>query len=383
MLSKIVVFGGSFDPIHKGHTSIIKSLSMHFDKVIIVPAFISPFKKNHNYAESNHRLKMIELALKDEGLINQNIELNTHEIDKGTISYTIETIEFLKNKYPNSQIYFCIGTENLPTLNQWKDFEQLNTLVKFFVISRPNLVHDIPKNINAILSPFKGLDTSSSLIKALIAINEHASLSNDSKLPYIFNHLTPSVLDYIQNQNVYPLHKKIGKLMTKFDFNKKRIPHIIGTIKLAINLAVVYNIDANKASLSALLHDIAKYASFVHVKNEKLNIDLSNLHPVVYHAKIGEAIAKQLLKIDDIDILNSIKYHTTKRANMSALEKITALADYLEETRDFENIDNMRQMLFIDLDKTMHLVLDDMIEKLNNKNRQIYYLTREAYDFYK
>jgi len=377
----IVIYGGSFDPVHKGHTVIIKNLVNHFDKVIVMPAFMSPHKKDHGYTAPNHRFKMLELALEEEDLL-QKSELSSYELDKQTTSYTIETIQHIKTMYPNARLYFCIGSECLSVVNQWKDFEKINTLVTFFVVPRPNFTLLIPPNLNAVIAPFAGLDTSSSLIKALIALNEYHLINQHSRLPDINLHLSSAVLDYIRNQNLYPLHQKIGKLYHKFDFNKKRIPHIIGTIKLAIHLAKLYNVDPHKASLAALLHDIAKYATFVHVKNEKLNIDLNNLHPVIYHAKIGEVITRQLLKIDDADILNSIKFHTTKRADMSSLEKITSLADYLEENRAFDEIEKMREMLYIDLDECMKLIIIDIMNKLESKKKDIYYLTKDAYEFY-
>jgi len=382
MLNKIVIFGGSFDPIHKGHIDIIRRLLCEFDKVIVVPNFMSPHKKNHEYADAQHRLKMIEIALHEEGLSGKNIELCTYEIDKEGTSYSIDTVRFLQEKNKNAQLYFCIGSENLAALDTWKSFDSLNKLVKFFVIPRPNFCHKIPPNINGQLAKFEGMDTSSSFIKALVALNEYSISSFYTHLEDTFCHISPSVLDYIRTQNLYPLHLKIGKIYHKFNFNKKRIAHIIGTIKLAICLAKLYNIDSHKAALAALLHDIAKYASFVEVKDSKLNINLAPLHPVVFHARIGEVIARQLLKIDDQDILNAIKYHTTKRADMSSLEKVVALADYLEENRDFENIVTLREAAFKDLDKAMYLVLEDMIKKLETKKREIYYMTKEAYEFY-
>ena len=167
--TKTIIYGGSFDPVHKGHLDIIKNLVKLFDKVIIMPAFMSPHKKSHDYAAPQHRLKMIELALEEENIATQNIELSTYELDKQTTNYTIDTVQFLKEKYPNSQLYFCIGSENLSALNQWKSVEALNTLAIFFVIPRPNFVAIIPNDLNAQIASFSGLDTSSSLIKALIS----------------------------------------------------------------------------------------------------------------------------------------------------------------------------------------------------------------------
>jgi len=379
----IAVYGGSFDPIHKGHTAIIKNLVNQFDRVVVVPAFMSPHKKQHDYALAAHRLKMIQLALEEENLLqNQYIDISAYELDRQAATYTIDTVQYLKNLYPAARLYFCIGSENLKTLHLWKDFDTLNKLVEFFVISRPSFFQVIPPNINAAIAPFSGLDTSSSLIKALIALNEYHLINKHSPLPDFDAHLHTSVLDYIRTQNIYPMHNKIGKLYHRFAFNKNRIPHILGTIKLAITLAKLYNIDSHKASLAALLHDIAKYTTPLQVKEQGLNIDINRINHVVYHARVGEVIARQLLKIDDSDILNAIKYHTTKRADMSILEKITALADYLEENRDFEEIAQMREMLFIDIDKAMKMVLEDMIRKLEAKNKDIYYSTKEAYDFY-
>ncbi|SFW05757.1 Nicotinate-nucleotide adenylyltransferase [Chlamydia abortus] len=113
---KIGIFGGSFDPIHKGHLLVaseaIKSLDL--DCLYFVPANKNPFKKDKSYASNLHRINMIKLAIKD----NPKMQISEFETNRNCISYTIDTVKYFRNKFKDDDLYLLIGSDNLNSLHK-------------------------------------------------------------------------------------------------------------------------------------------------------------------------------------------------------------------------------------------------------------------------
>jgi len=128
----IALYGGSFDPVHIGHLRIAEDIreTYNFEKIIFIPAYISPLKSKSN-ASAEDRLNMLKSAIKD----NSNFELSTIELDRKGKSYTIDTINFYKNKLGYNP-YFIIGTDAFLTLHLWKNPYELIKLTNFIVVGR-------------------------------------------------------------------------------------------------------------------------------------------------------------------------------------------------------------------------------------------------------
>ena len=128
------IFGGSFDPPHIGHLEIIKKAlySLPIEKLIIVPAFISPFKKGH-FAPPELRLKWLK-KITD---FDHRIIVSDFELKKSKTSYSIDTVNHFASLYDT--IFFIIGADNLKSLHKWHQFDELNKKVKWVVASRGNI----------------------------------------------------------------------------------------------------------------------------------------------------------------------------------------------------------------------------------------------------
>jgi nicotinate-nucleotide adenylyltransferase len=137
---KIAIFGGSFDPIHKGHIEIINKLSQKFDKVIVLPNYLNPLK-NEFSAPAQKRFEWIQKSIN-----NPKVEVSKYEIKQNKPCYTIDTIKYFLKNY--DEINFVIGADNLLSLNKWKDIKELKKLVKFIVVSRDNQKSSNYKTIN-------------------------------------------------------------------------------------------------------------------------------------------------------------------------------------------------------------------------------------------
>ena len=146
----------------------------------------------------------------------------------------------------------------------------------------------------------------------------------------------------------------------------KRYEHSLRVMNEANKLAEIYGVDKTKASIAGLLHDCGrlKEKSYLLKKAQDFGIILEDVYAKndnLLHAYLGAKIAKKEYNIDDIDILNSIRYHTTGRANMSKLEKVIYMADYIEPGRDFDGIDEIRELCYKNLDKSLIKSIDNTI----------------------
>ena len=143
---KTCIFGGTFDPPHIGHLLIAQTVfeSENFERLIFVPANISPAKKNGDSSPPEERSKMLEIAL----INNPNFEISDLEINREGISYTVDTIrEFVdKLKLDKKDLFFLMGSDTLKSFHTWKDPEKILNLCNIIVAIRPGFTpSDIPQ----------------------------------------------------------------------------------------------------------------------------------------------------------------------------------------------------------------------------------------------
>lgn len=182
--------------------------------------------------------------------------------------------------------------------------------------------------------------------------------------------------------------KKLTKAMEKCQ-DKKRFSHTIGVEYTAACMAMRYGESVKNAQIAGLLHDCAKCISdekkLSLCKKYKLEItEVEQKNPFLLHAKLGGFLAKEKYGVEDQDIINAISNHTTGRPEMSLLEKIVFLADYIEPGRKVApNLEAIRKLAFEDIDKAMCKVLEDTLQYLKDAGKEIDQTTKETYDYYK
>lgn len=165
---------------------------------------------------------------------------------------------------------------------------------------------------------------------------------------------------------------------------EKRYIHTKGVMQTAIRLAEKYDENVKSAETAAILHDIAKYADIEWmeqvVKEHGLDQRLVDWGPEILHGPVGAWIAEHEFSIEDEDILNAIRFHTTGRANMSTLEKIIFVADMIEPNRRFEGVEKLRKKANKDLDKAMRACIRHSIKFLVKTKQPIYPVSIECYN---
>ncbi len=152
---KIALFGGSFDPPHKGHEIIVKEAlkNLDIDRLIVMPNYLNPFKNSFS-APADLRYRWLKKIFSQ----TNRVEVSSFEIDKHRAVPTIESVKYLYDSFNIDKLYIIIGADNLKDLNRWQDFDELKKLAAFVVATRDEL--DIPKelkilNISANISSTK------------------------------------------------------------------------------------------------------------------------------------------------------------------------------------------------------------------------------------
>ena len=184
-LKKIAIYGGTFDPVHHAHLILAREAmeTLDFDKVILVPAAISPLKEAAPIASGEVRLAMLQAAIKGE----PKFEVDECELLRPPPSYTIDTVEGIRRRECDASIYCLIGEDNVEQLPRWHRFAELEKMVGFVVLDRTGKQ---PSHSYQLIH--RPIDISATQIRRRIAQNES------------IRYLVPeSVEEIIKRENLY------------------------------------------------------------------------------------------------------------------------------------------------------------------------------------
>ncbi|CAF0695009.1 nicotinate-nucleotide adenylyltransferase [Candidatus Methylacidithermus pantelleriae] len=187
--ARIALYGGSFDPLHHGHLVAACDALEQFrlDAVILIPCRQSPHKLRHRISEGTHRYRMIRQAIR--GL--PGLYVSACELRRPPPSYSVDTAREMAQLYPKALLFWLLGTDQLPELSLWKDYEELARLVRFLAVPRPGFVERLKPSITLLPKP-RFVDISSSEIRSRVR----------KSLPYA--HLVPwPVARYIERHGLY------------------------------------------------------------------------------------------------------------------------------------------------------------------------------------
>ncbi len=181
---------------------------------------------------------------------------------------------------------------------------------------------------------------------------------------------------------------KAKKILKKY-LDDNRFEHTLGVMYTAACLAMKYGEDIEKAQVAGLLHDCAKCIPDqkkikLCVKNKISVTEIEQKNPFLLHAKVGAYIAEEKYGVTDQEILDAIACHTTGKPNMTRLEKIIYIADYIEPMRTkAPNLEEVRKLAFEDLDRTLFKILSDTLNYLKRAPKNLDPMTLQTYEYYK
>lgn len=182
--------------------------------------------------------------------------------------------------------------------------------------------------------------------------------------------------------------KKIRKAMERA-LDDRRYEHTLGVEYTAAALAMCHGASIKDAQLAGLLHDCAKCLSDEKRLSicEKHNISINEIerrNPSLLHAKVGSFLAMEEYRVSDSNVIHAILNHTTGRPDMSKLEKIIFIADYIEPARSkAPNLEEIRRLAFEDLDAALLRILEDILNYLEGSGEEIDPMTRKTYNYYR
>ncbi len=340
---RIGIYGGAFNPVHKGHVKLAEEVKTkaHLDKIIIMPSGVSPHKSSGSLIDSNHRLEMCRLAFEGEDYIISNLE-----IKREGKSYTVDTVTELKKIYPNDELYLIMGSDMLLSFHCWYRYEDILASVTICATTRQGDISlDELKSYSrdvlgkdTLIIDFEPFECSSTKVRNALLSGEDASSMIPSK-----------VLTYIKKNGLYTDEYTATRQLLRSKLDDYRYIHSLGVADSAKDLAKIYGADEEKAYFAGLLHDIAKNMP----KDEQLQIMekggiilslAEKNNPALWHAMAGECYLRLEMGITDPEILGSVRYHTTGKEGMTLLEKIIYVADYISAERNYPDVDVMRDL---------------------------------------
>ena len=198
-MKNVVIFGGTFNPLHKGHIEIISALSRldGTDEVLLIPDKIPPHKECEFLASDEHRLNMCKIAAKE----FSNVSVSDIELKRNTKSYTIDTLKELKSIKPDCNFSLAIGGDMLVSFDKWRDYEDIFSLCQLVCLGRGGVDDSL---FSQKVQHFKCLGAN-----ILVLENEITEISstmlrdNMSNLDFISKYIDTEILDYIIKNNVY------------------------------------------------------------------------------------------------------------------------------------------------------------------------------------
>ena len=338
---KILIYGGTFDPVHQGHLKLFSSAIKEIqpDLCYVFVAYNSPYKE---VSQTPYVLRKL-MAQKVFAPLHKNIFFDDFEYKKHRKVYTFETIKYLKQKYPKAEIFILVGTDCAASLTAWKNAEYNFKNATFVIGLRPGY--------KAVKSKFKAHilkgtfpKVSSSALRLQIMLN--------GKTPKV---ILPEVAQIINKNLLYTLH--IHKWL-KEHLKAPRFNHVLAVAKEASALAKTYGIDTEKAALAGLLHDAGKSLTkdqmVAYAKKHKMKIEnfkeLAKNAPALLHADISAHIARNQFTVQDKPVLQAIARHTLGAKEMTIFDKILMISDMCAKGRRPQDIKLIKSALKKSLD---------------------------------
>lgn len=301
------------------------------------------------------------------------LEVSPMELERGSRSYTVETLRELKALYPDSELYFIVGSDMLESFDKWYLWQEILSLSVLCAASReegysPDLSRfgKLAERIKIItLDP---LEVSSTQIR-----NSAGEVSSEL--------LDPKVAAYIREHGLYDDGLNRYRELLRGKLNPRRLFHSECVSECAGVLAERYGASVEKARLAGLLHDVMKNAP----ANEQLALmpditPLELLNTKVWHQISGEAFLRQNGIVTDEEILGAVRWHTTGKAGMTLLEKIIYVADFISSDRDYNDVEVVRRLAYISLEHAILYTSRYTVNKMVSQDLLLHPATVECYN---
>ena len=389
-MERIGIYGGTYSPPHIGHMKAAEYAieALGLDRLLLIPTGVSPHKVMSDGATSADRLQMLRLSAAN----MEKARVSDIEILRQGSSYTVDTLRQLRAENPGAELVLLMGTDMFVSFLNWREPERILALATLAVFCRGERGEQ--ERIEAQKAKLEALGARVELVRNPV----NAISSTDLRRMLVFGcadpFLMPGVGDFIREKGLYGLDRNRKHLpMEELEkevialMNPNRVAHVLGCRDTAVELARVYGENEVDAARAGLLHDITKAIDgplqLTLCDEYGIVLDtFSRSFPKTLHALTGSLVAQRIFGENE-NVVSAICHHTTGRANMTLLEKIIYIADYVEPNRDFPGVEEMRAMAYTDLDRAVLMGLESAVAHVRRQGQGLAPATLEALEFLK
>ena len=390
---KIGIYGGTFNPPHLGHLEAARTAVevLGLDRLLLMPAGEPPHKElPPDTPAAEDRLAMARLTA-DALAMPGVVEVSDLELRRAGKSYTADTVARVAEDFPGAELFLLMGTDMFLSFHRWyhaPDIAQKAVLCAFgraegdveslFAPQRERLTRELGARVVTFTLP--GLvEVSSTRLRERL----EAGKGGDDLLPAVYGYILMHRL-YGTRADLKHLALPELRACSWSMVKAKRVPHIMGTEETAARLALRWGADETAARRAAILHDCTKYWTLEEdlALCEKCGVPLDPIERQtvkLLHAKTGACVAREVFGEPE-DECEAIFWHTTGKAGMTTLEKVLYLADYMEPTRDFDGVEELRKLALEDLDRAVLLGFEMSIQEMREQGNEIHPRTVEGRD---
>lgn len=389
---RVGLFGGTFDPPHRGHLEIVREVLNQdlVDEVIVLPAAIPPHKLKCNVSPATYRLLMTELAFAD----IDGVQVSDYELQNTEPSYTLYTVDHFRQVLSRSDeeldLYFIVGADSLRDFHLWHQPEKILKRAKLLVLNRPDVEQDLLLEVKkkwnkvregaVVFCQMEDQPFSSTSLRSRIQeiwqeygnfpMGALRSLEMEERFQQEFSEaILPKVLRFVLDQGLYGYpdiwsglqgeeNRKLVVLEMKLRkyLRRSRMVHSLNVFLLCLAYAPKFCISPFAASVAGLLHDFAKEFTddeiMAVLAEDQISYLPKNCPEPILHGPIAAYLMEERFGISDAEIKEAIFYHSTLCADPTDLTKLLFVADKVEPGRYFQDLTMIRQSLLSgDLDE--------------------------------
>ncbi len=386
-MERIGIFGGSFDPPHIGHIQSAQQAAkaLDLDRLLMIPAAQPPHKSGCNVS-AEHRLRMLQIACGDDPVLQPS----DMELRRSGPSYTYETVEAVRAAYPDAEVYLLMGSDMFLSILNWKCPERILAQATLAVFCRGD------KGEKEKIAQQKAVLEQQGH-KVCLVENDVVQISSTQMRRMLAFHcadefLPAGVGDYIRENDLYNVNanwknlpmEQLEKVVISL-LNPNRVNHVLGCRDTAARLARIWGVDENDAARAGMLHDVTKaidgplQLTLCKAYGKVLSAFFQK-YPKTLHALTGSLVAERIFGENE-KVVSAIECHTTGKGNMTMLEKIIYVADYMEPNRDFPGVDKLRHYAETDMDAALKLGLEMTLEHLKRQGAEVSPESRQALEY--
>lgn len=396
-MRKIGIMGGTFNPIHNAHIMMAQAAYEQYDldEVWFMPSKNPPHKKKSEIASDEHRKRMVQLAI--DGI--SYFRFSDLELKREGTTYTSDTLQQIHQEMPDAELYFILGGDSLEGLDGWHEPHIILKHCTILAVPRGQLDDKGIKKLckkqgnkfggDIYPIPMNHIQISSEQIRTRLQKGQSAvAFCPEKVVNYIRLHgLYGSKILQLQKERV---DKELLTCLSS-TLRPKRYTHTLGVAYTASALAFCHDVEPERARLAGMLHDCAKYLTGEEMLAlcRTYGIELNpaeQANTALIHSKLGAYLARKRYGVRDEEILSAIRYHTTGKPDMTTLEKIIYIADYIEPERHMDcspySLAEIRQISFQNLDEGLLMILTNGVQYLQNANSIVDEMTSKTYEYY-